>query len=103
MLQFILWGADLFIELESGKIIPMTAPMPVEGITLPEAGTIKARFTERVRTFNVGQVISIAPSDLADVCQLIKVATSEILLKMCAYFEKMGIQIIYTAPPPITE
>lgn len=86
------WGVELFVQTPSGEVIPIEVPFPKEGIYLKNGGIVCMKFTDRVREYKCGQVVSISPNDLAEMCFLTQLATGDILKSAFNYAVGLGIE-----------
>ena len=73
------WRVRMFIKLDSGKEIEMAPPLPEGGIKLEEAGKVCIQFSDSERTFKIGDPVIFKPEDILEICELTKLATSQLL------------------------
>lgn len=85
------WGMELFIETPSGETISLQPPLPEEGIFLKDGGIVSVKIVDRVKEYKLGEVISLSPNDLAEICFLTQLATDEILKSAFEYAKALGI------------
>lgn len=83
-------GFDLFIETETGETIDLVLPLKEE-IYLKDGGAVKLRFSERVRSYNIGTSVDLEAKDLVEICNFILMSTDQILKAVAAYSKNLGI------------
>ena len=88
-------GMDLYIETPTGDTISLDPPFPEEGILVEGGGKVMLRRTERVRCFGLGEIVSFAPKDLAEICLLFNLASGEIMRECIAYAKSIGVPVVH--------
>ncbi|MGH8503839.1 MAG: hypothetical protein ACREVE_15515 [Gammaproteobacteria bacterium] len=84
-------GMDVFIEEPNGKRHPFNETPP-EGLLLPEGGSVKMQFVERVRSFKRGEKLLLSTRDLAEVCWFYDRKARSVLKSVVAFARSIGIE-----------
>jgi hypothetical protein len=82
-------GLDVYAEDPSGKTTPLH-PMPPGGVLLAAGGSVKAKYSDRLRTFRKGTRITFTPNELFEICLSVSDSTGEVTKSAQAYSKKMG-------------
>ena len=86
-------GIDLFVEVPSGEIIPLDRSTTQVGLPLPDGGTIKIKYSDRIRSFQKGARISLSAQDLAEICYYTLQVSDEIINSTVAYAKSINIPV----------
>ncbi len=94
----ICWLAlDANIETADGQTIPITPP-PKENMYSNNGGNLSVKIVERLKEYQKGDIIKLAPLDLSEICMVIDLASIDILSSTIEYTKKIGVEIIKTEP-----
>lgn len=93
----------MFIKRDSGREIEIAPPFPEGGIQLEEAGKVCIKFTNNERTFKVGDPIIFKPEDILEICELTKLATSELLKSFVTFAQDKGVELREPPKPEHTQ
>lgn len=90
------WALDFNIETPNGEKISFNPPYSKEGIFLKDGGSFSVKVIDKEREYKIGDVIKLSPSDLSEICMVVKIATQEILSSAVNYMESIAINVIKT-------
>ena len=92
--KLVWWAFDVYAETPSGKKINLMPPFPKGGIYLDEGATVKMKINEREKEYQLGNVISLSPTDVNEICFLVKLATDDISKGAIQFAQNIGIQVV---------
>lgn len=87
------WRVRIFIRLDSGKEIEMNPLCTEDNIQLKVVGNVCVQFIDNKRTFKIGDPIIFKPEDILEICELTKLATSELLKSFLTFAQCKGIKL----------
>jgi len=85
-------GFDIYAEIPTGETISLQ-PVPEGGVFLPDGGQIMLKGSERIMAFPLHNLVTFSPRDLAEICNLVLSATTEIIVSAQTYATNNGIQL----------
>jgi len=77
--ELLWWGIEMYAEDIEGNKMNLKHPIPDEGILIEKESRLKYRFTELTRIYQKGDIVSLSPNEVSEICFLILVATDEIM------------------------
>lgn len=69
---------DAFIEEPNGNKVDLNSPIGAP-VKLENGGEVKTQLVERVKEFEVGEVVSFTPAELQEICFSIIIATDKVI------------------------
>jgi hypothetical protein len=91
-LQLIWWAFDFIALFPDGKEVPLM-PLPEGGFYFENGGKISLKIRDRIREYNIGEVIELTPVDVNEICYLVMLATDEIVASTVNYAKSIGIEV----------
>jgi hypothetical protein len=90
--RLIWWGFDLYAETPSGEKHSLMPPISEKGVFLKEGGSVKLQIHDRIIEYKLGEIVNLSPNDLGEICFLVHLATTDIVISAHAYAKKIGIE-----------
>ncbi len=90
--QLTWWGFDIYAETASGERHSLMPPLPEEGLLLKEGGKIMLQVKDRIIEYNLGDIATLTPNELSEICYLVQLTTDDIVKSSYDYAKKIGIE-----------
>lgn len=90
--QLTWWGFDIFAETPSGEKHSLIPPLPKEGLFLKEGGKIMLQVKDRIIEYKLGDIVTLSPNELIEICYLVQLTTDDIVKSSYDYAKKIGIE-----------
>lgn len=87
------WRIRVFLKGDSGKETELDAPFPLGGVVLDEESKVNVQLKDRVREFKKGARIEFTAQDVAEICQLTKMTSAELLVSLVEWLERQGVKV----------